>query len=99
MVEIFQKTPPIPTFLCNFLLTNESSFRTQQRLKVFPSVNECISCAAFNTQGNIFAYAKSYDWGKGASGYRGPQAQPNGISLHYVPEEEIKQRQKKGGKR
>ncbi|GMH93110.1 hypothetical protein TrVE_jg8478 [Triparma verrucosa] len=72
---------------------------SKQRLKVFPSVNECISCAAFNTQGNIFAYAKSYDWGKGASGYRGPQAQPNGISLHYVPEEEIKQRQKKGGKR
>ena len=42
---------------------------------------------------------RSYDWGKGAQGYKGPQQQPNRIYLHYTPEEEIKQRAKKGGKR
>mmetsp|Transcript_26954 Transcript_26954/g.53768 ORF Transcript_26954/g.53768 Transcript_26954/m.53768 type:complete len:358 (-) Transcript_26954:879-1952(-) len=72
---------------------------SKQRLKVFPPVQDCVTCGAFNPQGNVFAYAMSYDWGKGAQGYKGPQQQPNRIYLHYTPEEEIKQRAKKGGKR
>lgn len=46
-----------------------------QRLKVFPPVQDCVTCGAFNPQGNVFAYAMSYDWGKGAQGYKGPQQQ------------------------
>ena len=72
---------------------------SKQRLKVFPTINETISCSSFNAQGNIFAYSKSYEWSKGSQGYKGAAMQPNSIYLKYVPEEEIKQRAKKNGKR
>jgi mRNA export factor len=39
----------------------------KQRLKGFTSINKPISCASFSTQGNLFAYAGSYDWSKGSS--------------------------------
>jgi len=72
---------------------------SKQRLKVFESVGEPIACASFNAQGNMFAYAKSYDWSKGCGGYQGAAGGRNKIMIHYTPEEEIKQRAKKGGKR
>ena len=69
----------------------------KQRLKGFPSINRTIPCAAFNAQGNMFAYASSYDWSKGSSFYS--QGQPNEIFLHYVAEDEIKPKGKKTGTR
>lgn len=37
---------------------------SKQRLKQFPKVNQSISAATFNVEGNFYAYASSYDWGK-----------------------------------
>eukprot|EP00566_Odontella_aurita_P014999 CAMPEP_0113585718 /NCGR_PEP_ID=MMETSP0015_2-20120614/33868_1 /TAXON_ID=2838 /ORGANISM="Odontella" /LENGTH=350 /DNA_ID=CAMNT_0000491017 /DNA_START=46 /DNA_END=1099 /DNA_ORIENTATION=+ /assembly_acc=CAM_ASM_000160 len=67
----------------------------KQRLKGFPVIQRPISCASFNAQGNMFAYASSYDWGKG-SAYYAPGT-PNEIFIHPVPEEEIKPKGKKTG--
>ncbi|GMI45163.1 hypothetical protein TrCOL_g603 [Triparma columacea] len=68
---------------------------SKQRLKVMDPVGEAITCANFNAQGNMFAYAKSYDWSKGSGGYGGAGGGRNKICVHYTPEEEIKQRAKK----
>jgi mRNA export factor len=69
----------------------------KQRLKGFPPVARPISCAGFNAQGNMFAYAVSYDWSKGSQ-YYGP-GQPNEIFIHPVPDDEIKPKAKKVGAR
>ncbi|VEU39927.1 unnamed protein product [Pseudo-nitzschia multistriata] len=61
----------------------------KQRLKAFNAIQQTISCAAFNAQGNLFAYASSYDWSKG-SGFYAPGSTPNEIFIHYTPDEEIK---------
>jgi len=61
----------------------------KQRLKAFNAVQQTIPCAAFNAQGNMFAYASSYDWSKGSAFYS-PGSTPNEIYIHYTPDEEIK---------
>jgi len=62
----------------------------KQRLKGFPAINRSISCANFNKQGNMFAYASSYDWSKGSSFYSPTNNQnSNEIFIHYVLNEEI----------
>mmetsp|Transcript_3188 Transcript_3188/g.3620 ORF Transcript_3188/g.3620 Transcript_3188/m.3620 type:complete len:360 (+) Transcript_3188:29-1108(+) len=63
----------------------------KQRLKAFPAIEQTIPCAAFNAQGNLFAYASSYNWSKGSSFYS-PGSTPNEIYVHYTPDEEIKQK-------
>jgi mRNA export factor len=67
----------------------------KQRLKGFEPINRTISCACFNTPGNMFAYASSYDWSKGASAYA--PGTPNEIFVHAVNEDEIKPKGKKPG--
>lgn len=63
----------------------------KQRLKGFNPINRTIPCAAFNTHGNLFAYASSYDWSKGSM-----HVQPgNEIYIHSVLEDEIKPKGKK----
>jgi mRNA export factor len=63
----------------------------KQRLKGFPQIERTIPCAAFNTRGNLFAYASSYDWSKGSM-----YVQPgNEIFIHYVTDEEIRPKGKK----
>lgn len=69
----------------------------KQRLKGFPAIHRTISCASFNTQGNLFAYASSYDWGKGSTNYA--PGTPNEIWLHPVLDEEIKPKGKKSSYR
>ena len=66
----------------------------KQRLKAFNAIQQPIPCAAFNSQGNLFAYASSYDWSKGSAFYS-PGTTPNEIFVHYTPEEEIKPKAKK----
>ena len=67
----------------------------KQRLKGFNRTQRTISCAAFNTQGNLFAYASSYDWYMGSS-----RVQPgNEIYIHPVADEEIRPKKKSGYKR
>jgi len=65
----------------------------RMRLKTFEPAPGPISCTAFNRNGNIFAYAVSYDWHKGHSGLT-PQ-HPNKIMLHACKEEEVKKRLRK----
>lgn len=65
----------------------------KSRLKVFAPVEQSISCANFNSQGNMFAYASSYDWGKGSTHYA--PGTPNDIFIHRVLEDEIKPKPKK----
>mmetsp|Transcript_9115 Transcript_9115/g.11493 ORF Transcript_9115/g.11493 Transcript_9115/m.11493 type:complete len:346 (+) Transcript_9115:46-1083(+) len=64
----------------------------KQKLKSFPSTGKPISCASFNSQGNMFAYAKSYDWSKGSS-FAAP-GQANEICIHYTMHDEIKPKKK-----
>jgi len=69
----------------------------KQRLKGFPAIHRTITCAQFNAQGNMFAYASSYDWSKGSSQHA-PNT-PNEIFVHHVQDEEIKPKGKKSGYR
>lgn len=65
----------------------------KQRLKGFNAIQRPIPCANFNAQGNLFAYASSYDWSKGSQ-FHAPGT-PNEIFIHYTPEDEIKPKGKK----
>lgn len=65
----------------------------KQRLKGFANIERTIPCAAFNTQGNMFAYASSYDWSKGSTNVQ----QGNEIFIHYVQEDEVIPKAKKAG--
>ena len=62
---------------------------SRQRLKAFAKASAPIPCGGFNREGNIYAYAVSYDWSKGSEHYN-PRS--NHILLHPVPEAEIKSR-------
>lgn len=63
---------------------------SKQRLKQFVACPQAIPAAAFNGSGEIFAYAMSYDWCKGAE-YYNPQVKP-AIYLHAVAEKDCKKR-------
>jgi mRNA export factor len=60
----------------------------KQRLKAFGAIRQTVPCAAFNAQGNLFAYACSYDWSKGSQFYA--PGTPNEIYIHPTAEDEIK---------
>jgi mRNA export factor len=49
-----------------------------------------VSTTAFNRNGNIFAYAISYDWHKGHSGMT--PGHPNKLMLVACKDEEMKRR-------
>jgi mRNA export factor len=57
----------------------------KSRLYSFKVTQRPISCAAFNIQGNLFAYASSYDWSKGIINAQ----QSNEIFIHKVKDDEI----------
>ena len=63
----------------------------KHRLKGYPQVGGSITSTQFNKNGQIFAYAVSYDWSKGYQG-NNPQY-PNKVMLHPVAQEEVKPRQ------
>lgn len=54
-------------------------------LKSFDRIGRPVSCAAFNTKGDLFAYASSYDWSKG----RAYAQSENEIFVHRVRDDEI----------
>ena len=62
---------------------------SRQRLKAFNKESAPIPCGGFNREGNIYAYAVSYDWSKGSEHYN---PRTNRLLLHPVPEAEIKSR-------
>lgn len=69
----------------------------KHRLKGFQEVGGPISATDFNRNGNIFAYAISYDWSQGYQNNT-PQTE-NKVRLHPVLPEESKPRQKPPGRR
>ena len=64
----------------------------KHRLKGYPEVGGTISSTAFNRNGNVFAYAVSYDWSKGYANNT-PQG-VNKVMLHAVQPDECKPRPK-----
>jgi mRNA export factor len=64
---------------------------SKQRLKQFNKQATSITACAFNAPGDLFAYAVSYDWCKGAEHAN----QTNKIMLHDTKENEINKRGKK----
>ena len=62
----------------------------KHRLKGYPEVGGSITATGFSRNGDIFAYAVSYDWSKGFSGNT-PQY-PIKIKLHPVIGDECKPR-------
>jgi mRNA export factor len=66
---------------------------SKTRLKTFDPAPGPITCTGFNRTGNIFAYAISYDWGKGHSGMA--PGHPNKIMLHACKDDEVKRRPRK----
>lgn len=65
----------------------------RQRLKNFPNVGAPVTATAFNRNGNIFAYARGYDWSQGFQGNR-PDI-PTDVKLHPLKDDEIKQKKKR----
>ncbi|XP_050402940.1 mRNA export factor [Patella vulgata] len=47
------------------------------KLKTSEVFDQPITCCNFNAQGNIFAYASSYDWSKGHEGYDPQKMKPH----------------------
>ena len=78
---------------CVFSIIIITFLDNKQRLKGFNPIQRSIPCAAFNAQGNLFAYASSYDWSKGSS-FHSPGDQ-NEIYIHYTPDTEIKPKNKR----
>ena len=64
---------------------------SKQRLKAMQRSNLPITSGTFNRDGRIYAYAVSYDWGKGAENHN-PQQNNNHILLHATQESEVKSR-------
>ncbi|KAI9850085.1 MAG: RNA export factor gle2 [Thelocarpon superellum] len=62
----------------------------KHRLKGYPAVGGTISATTFNRNGNIFAYAISYDWSKGYASNN--QQYPTKVMMHGVGTEEAKPR-------
>lgn len=81
------------TFLSSLLLYL-CFIDNKQRLKAFNAIQRSIPCAAFNAQGQLFAYGSSYDWSQGSTAHT--PGTPNEIWIHYTAEEEIKPKGKKG---
>ncbi len=62
----------------------------KHRLKGYPHVGGAIVSTSFSRQGDIFAYAVSYDWSKGVAG--NSPTYPNKVMLHPVQADECKPR-------
>lgn len=63
----------------------------KQRLKPFNKAPTAVPCGNFSADGQLYAYAVSYDWSKGSEHYQ-PQTMKNYTFIHYVAESEIKSR-------
>jgi mRNA export factor len=66
----------------------------KSRLKGYPNVGGAISATAFSAQGDIFAYAVSYDWHKGYA-FNKPDY-PNKVMLHPVVDDEVRPKKWRG---
>lgn len=72
----------------------------KQKLKHLPerqTIGGPIAAAKFNSRGNIYAYAISYEWGQGADNYNA--SIPHEIFLHITPDTEIAKRRQNNNRR
>eukprot|EP00210_Caulerpa_lentillifera_P005952 g5687.t1 len=60
----------------------------KRRLKAMERCNESISCASFNADASLFAYAVSYDWRFGVEQYN-PDAKRSHILVHLVNQSDV----------
>mmetsp|Transcript_4322 Transcript_4322/g.8610 ORF Transcript_4322/g.8610 Transcript_4322/m.8610 type:complete len:359 (-) Transcript_4322:479-1555(-) len=60
----------------------------RQRLKQFNNCNYPVTAGKFNTSGDLYAYAVSYDWSKGHE-FNHPSL-PRAIMIHRIQEAEVK---------
>jgi len=63
----------------------------KQRLKQFNSCNYPVTAGKFNAQGDMFAYAVSYDWSKGHE-HNHPSL-PKGVMVHKIQAAEVTPKQ------
>jgi len=70
----------------------------KQRLKPFPKTTGPIPSACFSADGNLYAYAASYDWSKGVEHYN-PASATHRIYIHPVQDAEIRPRPAATGQR
>jgi len=61
---------------------------SKRRLKAMNRCHDSISCAGFNKDGSLLAYAVSYDWRFGVEGYN-PDSMRSYIFLHQVQDSEV----------
>jgi mRNA export factor len=71
---------------------------SKQRLKAMGKANAPIPCGNFNREGNIYAYAVSYDWSRGYAEYN-PTTAKHYILLHSPNDQEVKSRARPSGRR
>lgn len=62
------------------------------RLKGYPTVGGAITSTAFSGDGQLWAYAISYDWSKGAA-FNTPQY-PTVVKIHQLKDEDCKPKPK-----
>lgn len=63
---------------------------SKQRLESTTSLGQPITATAFNRNGNLYAYALSYDWSKGHEYYQA--GAKNSIMIHPIQDNEVKPR-------
>jgi mRNA export factor len=63
---------------------------SKHRLKASNRLGNAITAAAFNKDGNIYAYALGYDWSKGVEFW--DKSKPNAIYLRGVQDAEVRPR-------
>jgi mRNA export factor len=69
----------------------------RSRLQAFEKRSAPVVVGSFSPNGNIFAYALSYDWSKGVHGYN--QNNKTSLYLHPVSESEVKKKDQQAGNR
>lgn len=62
---------------------------SKRRLKAMDRCSDSISCASFNADGSLFAYAVSYDWRFGVE-YYNPDTMKSRIFVHLVDDNEAR---------
>ena len=63
--------------------------RSRTREVKLQPLGHAIAATAFNPAGDLFAYAKSYDWSKGAEGFD-PSKEPARIFVHWTVEKDLR---------
>jgi mRNA export factor len=64
--------------------------RTRSREAKIAPAGQAITAAVWNPVGDLFAYAKAYDWSKGVE-YYDLAKEPTKLYVHWTTEKDLKQ--------